>query len=217
MRIRFNGWSAGVAMAVAVVGIVVVWTQSNPASSGKDSGSTPAKAALPSNSSLSASGQNGPSSFQNAQAAAPSQWVFPAPEKAGTKVVDVVPGAQPADDKQPQAEVQVGGAIYRVTPNDSGYFGQIDVAADQKLKVKVYMPDGQPGDNYIVQLEDGGKLLGQKLPAATSVVVDDAKQIAFNYQVSNQPGIYRVVLRSGGNVKVLNFWVGPELPVSVAR
>lgn len=132
-------------------------------------------------------------------------------------MVDVVPGAQPADDKQPQAEVQVGGAIYRVTPNDSGYFGQIDVAADQKLKVKVYMPDGQPGDNYIVQLEDGGKLLGQKLPAATSVVVDDAKQIAFNYQVSNQPGIYRVVLRSGGNVKVLNFWVGPELPVSVAR
>jgi hypothetical protein len=71
--------------------------------------------------------------------------------------------------------------------------------------VKAYLPGSQPGDTYILQAEDGGFFPGQKLKGARAVNVDQAGQLGFDFQVSDQNGIYRVVLRSGGSVNVFNF------------
>jgi hypothetical protein len=140
------------------------------------------------------------------------KWVFPLTSKSGTQVVDIIPGMQIVDYKQPQAEVRADNTLYRLTPNDNGYFGQVDVQANQKLAVKVYLPDGESGQNYIVQVEDGGALLGQKFPSAQVAQLNDAQQLSFNYQVSDQPGIYRVILRSGGNCRYSIFGLGRNCP-----
>ena len=47
--------------------------------------------------------------------------------------------------------------------------------------------------------------------------LDEQKSIAFNFQVSAEPGTHRVVLRKGADVKQLDFWVGEPLPVAQVK
>jgi hypothetical protein len=212
-------WLGAGIIGLLITGVAAWWSVAQPSESAVSTASTTQR----SNSSLTTAGSATATSTTsiptpiNSQAVTPVHWVFPPPAQPTTKVVEMTPGVPVSDPSQVQAQVKVGNTVYRLVPNDNGYFGQIDIPAKQKMNVQVYEPNGQAGDNYIVQVEDGGSLLGQRFQGAQAAPLNDAQELNFQYQVSNQPGIYRVVLRSGGDVSVLNFWVGPELPVATAR
>jgi hypothetical protein len=106
------------------------------------------------------------------------------------------------------AAVRVDGKDYHLTPNQVGNFPRIDVKTKDTIHVQVAYPQGQPGDAVVVESEDGGSLDGKK--TANITTLDSQQAVEFNFHTTEQPGIYHVALRNGADVKVLNFWAGPE-------
>ena len=104
------------------------------------------------------------------------------------------------------ASVQVGQANYKLTPNQLGNFQQVVVGPKQKVQVQVSYPDGSAGDKVAVTVEDGGHLNEKQMSEVASLDADH--NVNFQFQTTDQAGIYRVALRGGADVKVLNFWVG---------
>ena len=104
------------------------------------------------------------------------------------------------------ASVQVGGSNYKLTPNQLGNFQQVNVGPKQKVHVQVSYPQGSEGDHVAVTVEDGGHLNEKEMSEVASLDTDH--NVNFQFQTTDQAGIYRVALRSGADVKVLNFWVG---------
>lgn len=107
-----------------------------------------------------------------------------------------------------KATVQVDGKSYQLTPNQIGNFPRVLVQPKDTIHVQVAYPQGQPGDAVVVETEDGGNLDGKKMANITAL--DGQQKVQFNFQTTSQPGIYHVALRNGPDVKVLNFWAGPE-------
>jgi len=106
------------------------------------------------------------------------------------------------------AKAEVDGKSYQLTPNQVGNFPRVLIKPGDAVHVEVAYPEGHSGDAVVVETEDGGTLDGKKMANVTTL--DDQKNVQFNFQSTTQPGIYHVSLRSGADVKVLNFWAGPE-------
>jgi hypothetical protein len=107
-----------------------------------------------------------------------------------------------------KASVQVDGKSYQLTPNQLGNFQRINIPAKGVVQVSVAYPQNQAGDAVAVEVVDGGQLnKGQMSEVAE---LDEQKNVQFQFQATDQSGIYRIALRSGADVKVLNFWVGQE-------
>ncbi|HEY5743350.1 MAG TPA: hypothetical protein VIS99_12505 [Terrimicrobiaceae bacterium] len=113
------------------------------------------------------------------------------------------------------AAVSYAGRKYSLQPTQYGFFDRVLIEQSAKVPVQVTYPDGEPGEKVIVEVEDGGQLDNDSILAVQSL--DDQKRLAFVFQATDQTGIFRVTLRKGGDVKTLNFWAGPELPVAAAR
>ncbi len=111
----------------------------------------------------------------------------------------------------PRALVCVGNQLYTAYPNQIGNFQRITVPVKSHLDVSVAYPAGQPGDPIALEVEDGGQLAGKQMGAVTAL--NDSKNLYFSFDTTEQPGIYRVVMRDGGDVKVLNVWAGAEPPM----
>jgi len=107
-----------------------------------------------------------------------------------------------------KAEVRTGNQVFELTPNQLGNFQQIQMGPKQKVSVQVAFPEGQPGDPVAIEVKDGGQLDGKQM--AEVVALDNQDDIQFQFQTTDQSGIYRIALRSGADVKVVNFWVGPQ-------
>jgi hypothetical protein len=106
------------------------------------------------------------------------------------------------------ASVHAGNQNYLLTPNQLGNFERVNIAPKQKVAVDVSYPEGQAGDPVSVEVEDGGHLNQNQMAEVTAL--DGQDSIHFQFQPTDQAGIYRIVLRSGADVKVVNFWVGQE-------
>jgi hypothetical protein len=100
-----------------------------------------------------------------------------------------------------------------MTPNEIGHFPRIYLKPKQEVPVEVSFPDAQAAEPVVVQVEDGGSIDGDKVSKGD--VLDDAKKVAFKFRANADEGIYHVVLRKGADSRVLDFWVGDELPVVV--
>lgn len=110
----------------------------------------------------------------------------------------------------PTAVVELDGESYELSVNQVGYFERVRVQPEQKIPVVVNCPDGFAGQYVVVEVEDGGLLDTGKI--VKTVRLDERKQVAFTMQVSGNAGIHRVSLRRGANLKVLDLWVGPDVP-----
>jgi hypothetical protein len=107
-----------------------------------------------------------------------------------------------------KASVTVGGQEYQLSSNQIGCFPRIYVEPQATIPVKLSYPDGNPGDSVVVEVEDGGHLNGRQM--AEVATLDDQKTVQFQFQTTEQSGIYRIALLNGADTKVLNFWVGQE-------
>ena len=103
------------------------------------------------------------------------------------------------------AQINVDGESYQLTPNQIGGFQRITVSPKAKIDVSLAYPQGQPGDVVGVEVEDSGSLSGGA--SAKAMSLDKRKTLAFQFQTTEQIGIYRITLRNGADVKSLNFWV----------
>ncbi|HEY5893346.1 MAG TPA: hypothetical protein VIT91_08960 [Chthoniobacterales bacterium] len=131
------------------------------------------------------------------------------PERS-TNIMDTPVGGDRA-----VAAVSYAGRKYSLQPTQYGFFDRVLIGPSAKVPVQVTYPDGEPGEKVIVEVEDGGQLDNNSILAVQAL--DDEKRLAFVFQATDQTGIFRITLRKGDDVKTLNFWAGPELPVAAAR
>jgi hypothetical protein len=107
-----------------------------------------------------------------------------------------------------QAKIRIGNQSLQLNPNQLGNFQRIDVAARAKIQVQVAYPNGQVGDPVAIEVKDGGHLNDGQMAEVTAL--DSQDTVQFQFQTTDQLGIYRIALRSGSDVKVVNFWVGQQ-------
>ena len=94
----------------------------------------------------------------------------------------------------------------------------VTVPAEATVAIRVHYPKGALNQEVHMQVEDGGQILETK-SIAHKGKLDKGNELTFNFQVTSQLGIYRISLRQGDDVKVLQFWVGslPPTPVPVTK
>jgi hypothetical protein len=126
---------------------------------------------------------------------------------------------EPRYKKQPKApgqravaKVQRVGKQYELTPNQVGGFQRIYVQPSEQIPVQVAYPEGNPGETVTIEAEDSGRVVGTKGWVSLGRL-DEQRALSFVFQVSDNLGTHRVLLRRGRDVKVLDFWVGNELPL----
>lgn len=108
-----------------------------------------------------------------------------------------------------EAAVEVKGTVYHLMPNQLGNFQRINIEPNAKITARVSFARGEEGDPVTAEVEDGGVLGGKQMGQVLKL--DAQKTAEVQFQAKNQDGIYRVLLRQGADVKVLNFLVGkPE-------
>lgn len=110
------------------------------------------------------------------------------------------------------ASVQTGEQKFRLTPNQAGRFNRVRVKPSTPFPVEVAYSEGEPGQNVVVEVEDGGELGNGN--GVEVVKLDTQRRVNFSFKADATPGKYQVVLRKGVDEKVLEFWVGPDLPVA---
>jgi hypothetical protein len=93
--------------------------------------------------------------------------------------------------------------------NQLGEYERVYVAARQQVAVAVGFPDGDVGEAVGVSVMDGGRVV--EVDAVAGVRVLDKDRVArFTYEASGDEGTHRVLVRRGGERRVLDFWVGTE-------
>lgn len=127
---------------------------------------------------------------------------------AGAMVANNGPALVPGE--MVAVQVVAGGKTFgNLTPDQVGVFPQVNIDARQQVAVTASWPDGQPGQKVVVAAEDGGQVADAKHPVGFTL--DARRQVTFDFTADSNPGIYRVTLRKGADVKTVQFWAGPEL------
>jgi hypothetical protein len=104
--------------------------------------------------------------------------------------------------------VSTASESYNLTPNQMGTFDLVpDIQPMQKIPVEIAYPQGRSGEKVIIEVMDGGSIDDNK--KVKVVQLNSGNKISFNFQVASDPGMYRVTLRKGEDVKEIQLWVGP--------
>jgi len=121
------------------------------------------------------------------------------------------PGILPQFRQAAEAHVNFGGKNYTLVPNQIGIFPRVYVQPEETILVTVAYLGVASGAGVLVQAEDGGQIV-ETGSVAHHGRLNKQGQISFTFRVTNQLGVYRVVLRQGEDIKQLDFWVGsPQL------
>jgi hypothetical protein len=118
-------------------------------------------------------------------------------------------------DEDYTARIRIGSEEIQLAFNARGELPRLTVPPEANIAATVKFPNAIPGQRISVQAEDGGLFIGDA--ASGIVLIDDQQQAYFEFQPSANEGQYRVTLRNGGESRVLEFWIGPELPVLVRK
>ncbi|MEI6076857.1 MAG: hypothetical protein WCS94_14850 [Verrucomicrobiota bacterium] len=103
------------------------------------------------------------------------------------------------------AQMTVNDQSYNLTPDQVGVFSKITIQPQQKVAVTATWPEGQSGQRVVAAVMDGGQLnAGQRV---VGLDLDNQRRAAFEFTAGQTPGIYRITLRSGADVKTLQLWV----------
>jgi len=118
----------------------------------------------------------------------------------------------PSETSEPLvARIEAGGQTVTRIPREEGRCDRVWVQPGERVRVAVSYPHARAGEPVAAMLEDGGSFDDG---APTCALTLDARGgAAFGVRMSEERGICRVVLRKGGTENLLDFWVGPELPV----
>lgn len=98
---------------------------------------------------------------------------------------------------------------HQVMPDQTGAFDLVpNILPMQKVPLEIAYPQGRSGEKVIIEVLDGGTLENNK--KVKVLTLNSQKKISFNFQVARDPGIYRLTLRKGDDIKEVQLWVGPE-------
>lgn len=109
-----------------------------------------------------------------------------------------------------EALVRMESREWRVQADGLGLFPRLYVEPAEEIAVSVELPAGEPGLPVIVQVMDGGRLLGTPEAHALSSILAEDRRVAFRFQADESPGTYRVFIQQGEERRAFDFWVGPE-------
>jgi hypothetical protein len=115
----------------------------------------------------------------------------------------------PAFDGQiAYATVSVGKLRYEhMTPNQDSCFSRIyNIQPLATVGIELNYPNGSKGDKVVVEVLDGGVLGNGK--GVQVISLDGKRNMSFHFQVSDSLGLYRVTLRKGHDLKMIQLWVG---------
>lgn len=103
----------------------------------------------------------------------------------------------------------VPGKIYQPKFNTLGYFDRVSqIKPFQSLSIEMSYPEGRAGDRVSIMVADGGTLdNGETVKVAR---LDKQLKFSFGFRVTQNSGIYRLILRKGFDSKVVQLWVGAE-------
>ena len=98
---------------------------------------------------------------------------------------------------------------YEVRPRQTGYFDVIsNISPEQMVSLQINYPGGRTGEKGVVIVADGGTLAeGKKVQ---QMQLDDQNNFSFDFRVAKDPGLYRLVVRKGDDLKVVQLWVGAD-------
>ncbi|HYE56235.1 MAG TPA: hypothetical protein VD996_15405 [Chitinophagaceae bacterium] len=103
--------------------------------------------------------------------------------------------------------------VYNVGFNRRGHFRQVpNIKPSAKVFIELGYPAAKAGEKVVVSVLDGGMLDNGK--RVKVLVVSTQRKCPFGFQVSDDLGSYRLLVRKGNDVKVVQLWVGPEPPVT---
>jgi hypothetical protein len=124
------------------------------------------------------------------------------------------PGSPPAYPGEPvTAYVRVSSTKKQeaLTVNQVGEFPRMMTQPGETVQVRLAFSQTEPDTPVALTSEDGGLIEGAE--RSTAGKLDAARQLAFAYTVSQNPGIHRVSIRTpSGESKILEFWAGPPIP-----
>lgn len=89
----------------------------------------------------------------------------------------------------------------------------LDVAANERLSVRLSFPEGTPGDRIFMELTDGGRFentedMGQVLE------VGPDRTLSFVFFADGRGGNCGLTFRQAGHSRVIPLWVGAPQPVA---
>jgi hypothetical protein len=113
-----------------------------------------------------------------------------------------------------RARVTAKGRAFDLAPNQIGQFDRVYVEPGAKVPVELSYPKGQPGDKIGLAMLDGGCFQDGK--PARMEQLDAARKVAFQVEVNQEHGVYRVGVRHGRDLKILDLWVGEPNPIAKA-
>lgn len=96
--------------------------------------------------------------------------------------------------------------------NAVGAYRRINVRPKEKTSVELVFPGGREGDVVIVSAMDGGRVNGKS--GGNKLALDKTGRVGFNFEVNEERGIYRLLVRRGQDSKVVEFWAGEPLPLN---
>jgi hypothetical protein len=137
-----------------------------------------------------------------------------APQPSVVAVDQAQESPAPVDESR-AAHITFNGVTRTVSANERDEYHRLIVPASTNLTAVVPFAEAEPGELIPVQADDGGLIQG--LPVQGNATVDNNHKVTIAYQVPASDGMHRVTLRRGGEIKVLEFWVGPEAPVLVRK
>lgn len=105
-------------------------------------------------------------------------------------------------------EISSTGEKQALTVNQAGEYPRMMTEPGEMVQVRLAFAETAPNTPIAITAHDGG-LLDDEL-RATALLLDEARQLAFSFTVSTNPGIHRVTFRTpAGETKTLEFWAGP--------
>ncbi|MBV6501493.1 MAG: hypothetical protein CJBNEKGG_04006 [Prosthecobacter sp.] len=97
-----------------------------------------------------------------------------------------------------------------LTVNQAGEFPRMMTQPGETVQVRLAFTQSKPGSPVALSSEDGGLI--ESTWRTTAGKLDAARQLAFAYTVSKNPGIHRISIRTpSGESKILEFWAGQPL------
>ena len=106
------------------------------------------------------------------------------------------------------ATVTLDGKPLALGVNQLGQFPRLYVAPNALIPVTLHYPNALPGERVLAAAMDGGRFANSQ--TGIPLLLDAAGTASFAFQVTGMPGTHRVHVSKGRDVKVLDFWVGPE-------
>lgn len=83
-----------------------------------------------------------------------------------------------------------------------------NITVGAQVPMQAIFPNAEPGEAVIAAVADGGSLNGGK--PVLPLTLDAQGRAQFAFTGSQEPGLFRVTLRRGLEVKTIELWAGPE-------